>query len=104
MKRPSFGGLLALNAALLAALAAVTFAPRADARQPQSAPPARARGQYTMVTGNVQGRSEAAIYVVDAGNLEVLGFRYDNGKKELSVIGRRDLAADSGRSGPVKPR
>lgn len=98
--------LLALNAALLAGLAVVALAPSAGARQPASAPTtgARARGQYTMVSGSVQGRNEAAVYVIDAGNMEMLALRYDTGRKELQVMSRRDIAADSGRPGQVKPR
>lgn len=104
MKRQSVRGLLALNGALLVALGIATFAPTAGAQQPQTPAAARGRGQYTMVEGALAGRSEAAVYIIDAGNMEVLALKYDLGRREMLHIGLRDLAADTGRPGPVKPR
>lgn len=103
MKRQSVRGLLALNGALLVALGVATFAPTAGAQQ-QAPAAARGRGQYTMVEGALAGRSEAAVYILDAGNMEVLALKYDLGRREMLHIGLRDLAADTGRPGPVKPR
>lgn len=95
--------LLALNLALLAALTLVSLAPRADA-QAQAPGAARGRGQYTMVAGRLLGGQEDAIYIVDAANLEMLALRFEQGRGEMVGVGYRDLAADSGRSGTVKPR
>lgn len=95
MKRRSYGGLLALNAVLLAALGFVAFAPGAAG---QSSASRRPRGEYTMVGGLVQGFSESAIYVIDSTNQELIALRWDRSAKSLKGIGFRDLAADARRN------
>lgn len=82
-------GLIALNAVLLGALAVLTLAPGAHGQQGQ-----RARGDYTMIHGRIQGSVEDAIYIVDASNLELVGVRWDNSRRSLSPIGYRSLATD----------
>lgn len=98
MQRSRFRSLVALNAVLLAALAVVTFAPSA---QGQNA--GRSRSQYTMLSGQIQGGSAFAIYIYDAGNLELAAVTYDISRQRLVPIGFRDINADSGR-GPAKSR
>lgn len=98
MERSRFRSLVALNAVLLAALAVVTLAPTA---QGQNA--GRARSQYTMVSGQIQGGSAFAVYIYDAGNEEMVAVSYDISRRSLVPIGFRDVAADAGR-GPVKTR
>lgn len=93
MRRSRYAGLLALNAALVAALAFVSFSPQADAQSASRRP----RGEYTMVAGQVQGISESAIYVVDSTNQEILAMRWDRSRKALGGIGYRNMAVDSGR-------
>jgi hypothetical protein len=87
-RRGDIRGLLALNAALLAVLAAVTFGSSADAQF-------RARGNYTMVAGNVKGSNTAAIFVVDTTNQELVAARYDRTNLQLVGVGYRNLAADA---------
>lgn len=91
MKRNRHTGLLALNGVLLGALALVSFAPGADAQREAR----RARGEYTMVAGKVQGLTAAAIYVVDSNNAELLAVRWDQSRKTLAPMGFRDLNVDA---------
>jgi hypothetical protein len=80
--------LLAVNAALLVLLAVVTFAPNVGAQ-------VRARGEYTMVAGGVNGLESSALYVVDAVNQELIVLGYNASTKRLDGIGYRNLAADT---------
>ncbi|MEC9373493.1 MAG: hypothetical protein VYC34_06600 [Planctomycetota bacterium] len=88
-KRSRYAGLLVLNAALIAAMAVVTVAPVADAQS------RRARGEYTMVAGEVQGMTESAIYIIDNNNAELVAVRWDQSRKQLAPVGFRDLDADA---------
>ena len=91
MHRNRTAGLVALNIVLLGALALVTIAPSASAQRD------RARGDYTMVSGRIQGSVESAIYIVDANNLELVAVRWDRSRRNLAPIGYRSLAQDFGR-------
>jgi hypothetical protein len=84
-------GLVALNAVLLLALAAVTLAPASHAQRAGQ----RARGEYTMVSGKVTGGNSHAVYLVDAANQEALALLWSQSAKGLDVVGYRDLHADS---------
>jgi len=57
--------------------------------------PDRARGNYTMVSGRVQGNNTHALYIVDASNQELVAVRWDIGRNGLVPIGYRSLAADN---------
>lgn len=83
-------GLLALNAVLIMALLVVTFAPAADAQRD-----ARRRGAYAMVPARALGFTEAAIWIVDAANQEMIAMRYDRSNKQLRFLGYRNLEADA---------
>lgn len=91
MMRRRHAGLLALNGALLGVLALVTLAPGASAQREAR----RARGEYTMVAGKVQGLTAAAIYIVDSNNAELLAVRWDQSRKTLAPMGFRDLSMDA---------
>jgi hypothetical protein len=80
--------LVLLNAALLAALAGVSFIPTADAQQ------ARVRGQYSMVNGRVQGSTPDGVFIVDGSNMELVASTWDVSRKTLNFIGFRDMRAD----------
>lgn len=97
--------LLALGAANLAAVTAVvlTWPSGADAQQPASTPPnkapvkaldARARGDYTMVSGRIGAGGNHVVYVVDSSNQEMIALRWDTTKLVFIGIGYRNLAAD----------
>jgi hypothetical protein len=93
-QRPWPKGLLALNAFLLLVLAAVTLAPGAHA-QAGGRPTARARGEYTMVSGRIVGGNSHAVYVVDTTNQEMLALLWNQSSRALDVIGYRNLSADA---------
>jgi len=89
--RPRFRRpLLALNAALLCACLAVTLAPTAGAQNQTT----RARGEYTMVGGEVNGSSSNAITVLDAANREMVTLLWDSSRRRLQGVGYRDLITD----------
>lgn len=89
--RRAHPALLILNAGLAVVLAAVALAPRADAQRA-----ARARGDYTMVSGRTQGgSSNHAVYIIDASNQEVVALRWNDNTRGLEGLGYRDLAADA---------
>lgn len=88
-QRPrGMGGLIGLNAALLGALAVVTFAGVAMAQG------FRARGLYHAVVGSAPGTEAGIIYVVDETNQQMIAFTYDPNTKKLVGVGGRDLAVD----------
>ncbi len=84
----TFRSLLVLNTLLLAILAAVTFGPSADAQS-------RARGQFTMVAGGVNGLSSSAVYIIDVINQEMMAVAYNQNTKRLEVIGYSNLVLDA---------
>jgi hypothetical protein len=81
--------LLALNAALLVVLAAVTFGSSAADAQ------ARPRGEYTMVAGGVNGSQSSAVYIIDERNQELVAVTFDPSKKALQGITYRNLTEDA---------
>ena len=84
----SLRSLVLLNAALLAVLAVVTFAPSADAQQ-------RARGEYSRVAGPVPGVDGSAVYIVDTINQEMMVVAFTQSNKRLEGVGYRNLAQDA---------
>lgn len=84
--------LVALNAVLLMALAGVSLAPTAGAQT--AANSTRARGEYTMVGGDISGATANAIYVIDAANREIITLLWDTSRRRLQGVGYRDLVLD----------
>ncbi len=82
--------LIALNLVLLLLLVAVVWSPVASAQRG-----GRARGDYTMVSGRIQGGNTNAIYIVDSNNQDMIALRWNPGTKALDGIGYRDLQEDS---------
>jgi hypothetical protein len=89
-------GLIAINGALLAALAAITFVPLATGQPAFS----RARGVYTMVSGRTMSGGPAAVYIIDSSNQEMVGLRWDQGKQSLMGLGYRNFAGDGATAPP----
>lgn len=89
--------LLALGAANIAAVTAVVLSWPAGA-QPQSVPvkpaDARARGDYTMVSGRINAGGNHVVYLVDSANQEMIALRWDTTKQVFIGIGYRNLATD----------
>ena len=97
-RRPgSLRALLALNAILLALLAAVTLSPEVNAQ-------ARSRGSYAMVAGAANNIQSSAVYIVDAINQELAVVNYDGTTRALTGINYRNLAADAADIGSSRPR
>jgi hypothetical protein len=84
--------LAALNIALLAVLALVSVAARAERGQPV----VRGRGDYTMVGGKIQGGTGNAVYIVDSANQQLIAVRWNDSRKALEGIDYRNLAQDAG--------
>lgn len=104
-KRNSIPALISLNAVLLVLLGLVVLTPGAKGQGGQGAGSApgqdRARGTYTMVGGKMIGSPEAAIYVVDAANQELVAAKWDRSRKALKFLGYHALQAR--RTGPANP-
>jgi hypothetical protein len=91
MRARSRQGLIALNLALLTILAIMTFSPLAEGQPGAS----RARGQYSMVSGEITGGTPHVVYIFDSNNREMVAVRWNNSRRTLDGIGFRDLNADS---------
>ncbi|MHC4976490.1 MAG: hypothetical protein ACYTF7_07770 [Planctomycetota bacterium] len=87
-KRHTVHPLVALNAILLIALALVSFSSSADAQR------ARYRGDYTMVTGRVQGVVSDVVYIVDSHNQHIAAFQWNQAQKLYTPIGYSDIGTD----------
>lgn len=91
--------LIGLNIGLLAVLGGVTLitASRTGAQphDPNAAAPARGRGEYTMISGRVQGLTTSGIYVLDAANQEIVALSWDRNNNRAEIIGYRNLDDDT---------
>jgi hypothetical protein len=84
--------LIAANLGLGGSIIVAAFAGSAAGLQPAT----RARGQYTMVAGEVQGGGDAsAIYIIDSINEEMVALRWNQSRHELDGIDFRNLHADA---------
>lgn len=86
-------GLIAVNLFLLLLLAAVTLAPTSVAQR--GATGGRARGEYTMLSGQMSGSSASAIFLVDSANQDMVALKWNESSKSLDGIGYRDLREDA---------
>lgn len=84
--------LIALNGGLLLALGIVTLAGTSWA---QTGQPGRARGEYTMISGRIQGSTSSVLYIIDASNQEVLAAMWDRNNNKLEPVGMRSLTDDA---------
>ena len=82
-------GLVALNAVLLAALAGVTFGPRASAQAD------RRRAEYLITAGTIKGTDAATVWVVDTTNQDLVALLWNAQPGQLEGLGYRDLSADA---------
>ncbi|MBL8764242.1 MAG: hypothetical protein JNM07_08225 [Phycisphaerae bacterium] len=92
-RRPT-GGLLALNGGLLAALLIAVAWPSGDARG-QGVGTSRPRGQYTILSGRVQGGAGNAAYVLDSVNAELIAVRWNRTSGRLEGLGYRSILEDA---------
>ena len=78
---------LALNVVLLVALGVVTWAPDATAQQ-------RPRGDYLMVTGDVNGASGQVLWILDQTHEELVAVMWNQPSSNFVGIGYRSLVSD----------
>ncbi len=81
-------GLVLLNGAILAALAAVTLGPSAGAQTD------RRRGEFSIVSGSVKGSDAAVVWIVDSVNQDLVAVIWNAQQNKLEGLGYRDLMAD----------
>ena len=92
MKSTSRNGLIALNTALLAVLAAVSFAPVSDAQEP-------VQGQYLAVSGKVNGLNSGVVYIVDTQhNGAMVASAWNHNADRIVILGKRSLTEDAARA------
>ena len=84
--------LLWVNGGLFVLLA-VLFSLPAGAQN--STPGARARGEYTMISGKTSVGGNSAVYILDSVNQEMIALRWDAGRKSFIGLGYRSLDTDS---------
>jgi hypothetical protein len=87
-RRSGVKALLAVNAALLAVLGAMRFAPKADAQ-------GRPRGEYLMLAGEVAGAKPQVVWILDQVHEELVAVSWSRERSELVGLGFRSLASDS---------
>lgn len=92
-----YRGLVALNLLAIALLVVVSFAHDASGQPARN----RVTGEYTMIAGEIQGRSEDAIYIIDARNREMLALIWNRSQRRLEPIGAgyRNLDIDAAGGG-----
>lgn len=86
---------VAVNVVLLAILVSMSLGPGAGAQPGAPAGPARARGDYTMLSGKTNTGNTSAVYVLDGANQELIALRWDNSRQRLISVGYRNLDADA---------
>ncbi len=95
MLRKSLIPLVLLNAALLAALATITFMPQAQAQS-------RVRSSYTIVGGTVNGIVQGVAYICDETTNEVVAVSWWENNKKLVGLGYRSVSADAASFGRTR--
>jgi hypothetical protein len=89
VNRKTLGALIALNAVLLAGLAAVCLTPSTAKAQ------SFAGASYLMIAGDVTGRGQqAAIYVIDVNSGQVLSLFFNGANDQWQTIAYRDVKPD----------
>jgi len=88
--------LIAANLGLAASIALAAVAVPALGLQPAN----RARGQYTMVAGELRGGgTSSGIYLVDSINEEIVVLRWNESSNQLDGLDYRNLEIDAARQG-----
>ncbi len=89
MKLNRIHALLLVNGLLLGTLAAVVFAPLANAQE-------RRRAEYVATAGTIKGADAAAVWIVDQTNLDLIAVIWDGNAGRIVGLGYRDLGNDAG--------
>jgi hypothetical protein len=90
MKSTSRNGLIALNTALLAVLAAVSLVPVTEAQVPT-------QNQYLAVSGMVNGLGSGVVYIVDTqlGQGTLIASSWNHNANRIEILGKRSLSKDA---------
>lgn len=88
MNRRSLSVLFTLNMVLLAVLAMITLTSEPAAAQ------FGLRGDYTMIAGEVTGREQAAVYILDLKTQRMASVLFDSRNNRLQVVAGRDVSND----------
>ncbi len=88
MKTTSKQGLIALNIALLAVLAAVSLVPTVGAQ-------VSSNDKYVAVAGTLSGLSSGVVFIASENNRAVLATTWDHNKKKIVIMAARSIANDA---------
>ncbi|MSQ90178.1 MAG: hypothetical protein EXS01_02125 [Phycisphaerales bacterium] len=88
------------NAILLCAIVAIPLSKRADGQERLGI---RSHATYSMGGGNVPGVATGALYIVDQTHDEMLSLMWNDSVKSMTILGYRNLAADSAVSSRPRP-
>ena len=91
MKNLAFWTLAGLNAVLALALASNLFRGNAAVAQVQQA---SSRDDYLMVPGEINGGSNAVVYVIDETTHQLSTMSYDDSMHQLTTMAPRDINRD----------
>jgi len=90
MKSTSRNGLIALNTALLAVLAAVSLVPVTEAQVPT-------QNQYLAVSGMVNGLGSGVVYIIDTqlNQGALVASTWNHNTNRIEILGKRSLSKDA---------
>jgi outer membrane protease len=88
MNTTSKQGLIALNIALLAVLAAVSLVPTTDAY-------VSSNDTYVAVPGTLNGLQSGVVYIASTSNRAVLATTWDRNKKKIIIMAARSIERDA---------
>lgn len=90
MRKKSLPALIVLNVILLAAVAALWLIPAPEAQAQLGA-----RGnEYVMISGEVNGRNEDVIYILETTSARMAAVMYMSGTDNFTVIDGTNIAND----------
>jgi outer membrane protease len=88
MNTTSKQGLITLNIALLAVLAAVSLVPTTDAY-------VSSNDTYVAVPGTLNGLQSGVVYIASTSNRAVLATTWDRNKKKIIIMAARSIERDA---------
>jgi hypothetical protein len=88
MNTTSKQGLITLNIALLAVLAAVSLVPTTDAY-------VSSNDTYVAVPGTLNGFQSGVVYIASTSNRAVLATTWDRNKKKIIIMAARSIERDA---------
>ncbi|MDP6602071.1 MAG: hypothetical protein QGH76_07220 [Phycisphaerales bacterium] len=86
--RGPLAGLIALNAVLLAILAAVVFMPAAEAQVVN-------RHRYTAAAAHINGVEAGVVFILDTTTQELVAAAWNHNTKMVEPLGYRGVASDA---------